>query len=321
MHAISEGFEQYLDGCKIAWNAEEQAHEPLPTSLPAEALESGRPAQDVPSGRQWLSLPAAPESARRARRFAAEVLSEVAESDPVHVDDVVLVVSELVTNAIRAVAALGPALEASVRLGIAAGPRWTHLYAVDTAPALPEETHRGLLAGSGRGIPIITTLAALAWIEQSERDKTIHVVLTRTGIDTRTLTPEKILRSERSVAPLQPPARPGHDNDALLRPREVARMFGVRPSTIARWAREGRLTPLFTSGGHRRYRLDHIRILLTATELDPIMVDDAVRLYEQGWTIRQVAARFEYGYGAMRRVLKNHTTLRARGGPPGRQRA
>lgn len=283
MHAISEGFEA--------------------------ALESGPPAK----GPQWLSLSAVPESVRRARRFAAAVLFEVAENDPVHIDDVVLVVSELITNAIRAVAALGPALEASVRLGIAAGPRWTHLYAVDTAPALPEQTHRGLLAGSGRGIPIITTLAALAWIEQSERDKTIHVVLTRTGIDTRTLSPEKVLRSERSAMPLWPSVRPGHDNDALLRPREVARMFGVRPSTIARWAREGRLTPLFTPGGHRRYRLAHIHTLLATTEsdLDPGVIDDAVRLYEQGWTIRQVAARFEYGYGAMRRILKNHTTLRA----------
>jgi excisionase family DNA binding protein len=39
----------------------------------------------------------------------------------------------------------------------------------------------------------------------------------------------------------------------LLRPREVAALFGVRPATIARWAREGCLTPLRTPGGHRRY--------------------------------------------------------------------
>jgi hypothetical protein len=34
----------------------------------------------------------------------------------------------------------------------------------------------------------------------------------------------------------------------VLRPREVAALFGVRPSTIARWAREGKLTPLLTPG-------------------------------------------------------------------------
>ena len=258
------------------------------------------PLAGVPTDPRWSSLPVAPESVGRARRFAMDALSAVAETDPVHVDDVVLVVSELITNAIRAVAELDP--EGSIHLGIAVLPGWTHVYAVDAAPALPEQTEGGLLAASGRGIPIIRSLAAMTWIDQREHDKTIHAVLTRTGID---LTPQ-----ERQA--LQP------DHDTLLRPREVAQMFGVRPSTIARWAREGRLTPLFTPGGHRRYRLAHIRTLVTATESDPdpVMTSDAVRLYEQGWTIRQVAARFDQSYGAMRHLLKNHTTLRTRGGPP-----
>jgi excisionase family DNA binding protein len=110
---------------------------------------------------------------------------------------------------------------------------------------------------------------------------------------------------------------PHHNNDdALLRPREVAEMFGVRTPTIARWAREGKLTAVHTPGGHRRYRLRDIRTLLADTEagVDQTMVTDAVRLYDHGWTIRQVAARFECGYGVMRRLLQNHTTLRARGG-------
>jgi excisionase family DNA binding protein len=42
-------------------------------------------------------------------------------------------------------------------------------------------------------------------------------------------------------------------DDDLLTPREVAEMFGVRTTTIARWAREGKLTALHTPGGHRRY--------------------------------------------------------------------
>jgi hypothetical protein len=256
---------------------------------------------DRPVRPQWLSLPAVPESVRQARRFAVDTLSEVVEGDPGHVDDVVLVVSELITNAVREVAGVDP--DASVRLGIAALPRWTHLYAVDGAPALPRQAPHEPLAGSGRGIPIINSLAAMTWLEQGEHDKTIHVVLARAGI---TLTP----RERHGLLP--EPRR----HDALLRPREVATMFGVRPSTIARWAREGRLTALLTPGGHRRYRLGHVRALFPDTEagLDPSAVDDAVRLYEQGWTIRQVAARFEYGYGAMRRVLKDHTTLRTRGG-------
>jgi excisionase family DNA binding protein len=52
-------------------------------------------------------------------------------------------------------------------------------------------------------------------------------------------------------------------DDELLRPREVAEIFGVRPTTIARWAREGKLTPLRTPGGHRRYKRSGIRALLT----------------------------------------------------------
>jgi transposase len=49
------------------------------------------------------------------------------------------------------------------------------------------------------------------------------------------------------------------------------------------------------------------------------MVADAVRLYDQGWSIRQVAEKFDCSYGAMRRILMKHTTLRNRGGriPPG----
>jgi hypothetical protein len=140
-----------------------------------------------PAGRvvRWMALPAAPESVRRARRFALDVLGEVAETDQGHVDDVVLVVSELVTNAVREVARIAGK---SVSLGIAAGARWTHVYAVDSVPTLPEHTDRGLLAGSGRGIPIINSLAAMTWVDQDEQDKTIHVVLTRTGV---TLTPQE----------------------------------------------------------------------------------------------------------------------------------
>jgi hypothetical protein len=119
-----------------------------------------------------------------------------------------------------------------------------------------------------RGIPIIQSLVAMTWIDQQQHEKTINAVLTRTGID--------LTAQERQALFSRP------DHDTLLRPREVAEMFGVRPSTIARWAREGRLIPLFTPGGHRRYRLAHIRTLV---------------------------------------ILKNHTTLRTRGGPPDRSRA
>ena len=117
--------------------------------------------------------------------------------------------------------------------------------------------------------------------------------------------------------------RQGLRDEALLRPREVAALFGVRPTTIARWARAGRLSPVFTPGGHRRYRPDDVREVLGSdgpseeeVTAEDVMAQDAVRLYEQGWNIRQVADRFECSYGVMRRILSSRVTLRNRGGRP-----
>jgi excisionase family DNA binding protein len=108
-------------------------------------------------------------------------------------------------------------------------------------------------------------------------------------------------------------------DDDLLRPREVAEMFGVRTTTIARWAREGKLTALHTPGGHRRYRLSELKKILDSAGIDVERTqweEDAARLYDQGWSIRQVAEKFECGYGRMRRILHGNTTLRSRSGKP-----
>jgi excisionase family DNA binding protein len=51
-------------------------------------------------------------------------------------------------------------------------------------------------------------------------------------------------------------------DDDLLTPREVAAVFGVGTTTIARWARAGRLEALLTPGGHRRYSRSAVRALL-----------------------------------------------------------
>lgn len=99
-------------------------------------------------------------------------------------------------------------------------------------------------------------------------------------------------------------------------------MLGVRTPTLVRWVREGRLTAWFTPGGHRRYPLSEIRRILAGDDPRPgeegQMAQDAVRLYEQGWNIRQVADKFSVTYGVMRRTLKSHTTLRHCGGPRNR---
>lgn len=68
-----------------------------------------------------------------ARSYTGSMLAEVAKVDTDHVDDLVLTVSELVTNAIRHAAGEG---RLSVRLVVR--PRWTHLYVTDPDPAVPQ---------------------------------------------------------------------------------------------------------------------------------------------------------------------------------------
>ena len=47
-------------------------------------------------------------------------------------------------------------------------------------------------------------------------------------------------------------------DDRLMTPSEVASLFGVDPRTVTRWATAGRLTPVRTPGGHRRYRRSEV---------------------------------------------------------------
>jgi excisionase family DNA binding protein len=137
-------------------------------------------------------------------------------------------------------------------------------------------------------------------------------------------TPDHRPQPGRPVGREEVTARPGGLSssapvDDLLRPQEAARLFGVRTATIARWAREGKLRPLLTPGGQRRYLRSEAESILCGAEVHQPQEDmerDAVRLYEQGWSIRQVADRFSLSYGAMRRILRTRTTLRTRGGVP-----
>ena len=94
-------------------------------------------------------------------------------------------------------------------------------------------------------------------------------------------------------------------------------MFGVTVSTLALWARDGALPFVSTPGGHRRYRRDDVQELLDdrQPQTDPVRMEmekDAVRLYNEGWSIRQVARRFGCGYGAIHRILARHSALRER---------
>ena len=48
-----------------------------------------------------------------------------------------------------------------------------------------------------------------------------------------------------------------------MTPGEVAVLFRVDPKTVTRWAAAGRIASIRTPGGHRRFRADDVRALLT----------------------------------------------------------
>ena len=51
-------------------------------------------------------------------------------------------------------------------------------------------------------------------------------------------------------------------SERLMRPAEVAVLFGVNPKTITRWARIGKLPSIRTRGGHRRFASEDIYRIL-----------------------------------------------------------
>src|SRR5262245_24563560 len=52
------------------------------------------------------------------------------------------------------------------------------------------------------------------------------------------------------------------DNDSLLTPAEVAKLFRVDPKTVTRWGKAGRISSIRTPGGHRRFRESEVRRLM-----------------------------------------------------------
>lgn len=62
----------------------------------------------------------------------------------------------------------------------------------------------------------------------------------------------------------------GDADSAYLTPGQAARMLGVSPKTVNRWATDGRIPCALTLGGHRRFRLDVIQAVAASMGLqDP----------------------------------------------------
>lgn len=54
----------------------------------------------------------------------------------------------------------------------------------------------------------------------------------------------------------------------LMTASEVARVFGVSPKTVTRWANDGLLTATRTLGGHRRYYREEVERLHAEAEAE-----------------------------------------------------
>lgn len=68
---------------------------------------------------------------------------------------------------------------------------------------------------------------------------------------------ERCIRSEDEMAIMT------KNDEELLTPSEVAKLFRVDPKTVTRWAKSGKLSSIRTLGGHRRYRASEVHGLLT----------------------------------------------------------
>jgi excisionase family DNA binding protein len=65
-----------------------------------------------------------------------------------------------------------------------------------------------------------------------------------------------------------PTTQDGHLANLLLTPAEVAAAFRVDPKTVTRWAKAGKLTSVWTLGGHRRYLEAEVLAKLASVAVD-----------------------------------------------------
>lgn len=58
--------------------------------------------------------------------------------------------------------------------------------------------------------------------------------------------------------------------EAYLTPGQAARILGISPKTVNRWANEGRIPCAMTLGGHRRFRADVIRAVAVSMGMEAV---------------------------------------------------
>jgi len=67
--------------------------------------------------------------------------------------------------------------------------------------------------------------------------------------------------------------RPKQPIESFLTPAEVQALFRVHAATLWKWERDGKLSPIRTPGGHRRYRETEVRALLGPSEFSSLTDD------------------------------------------------
>ena len=119
------------------------------------------------------TLPATPGAVTDARRFAADWLRGRVDPDDTLVDDVELIVSELVTNAVQA-------HSTTVEITLTYEGGGVHIAVTDDGAGRPERQHPGPHDVHGRGLRIVDTVSA-RWGVTADEDgrKTVWSVLMR----------------------------------------------------------------------------------------------------------------------------------------------
>ena len=129
------------------------------------------------SGTGWLEIACERDLVAVARRFARNVVAGFVPEEKA--DSAELLVSELVTNAVRFAERAGPPVvgRPAVRVEVECSPHYVHLRVRDPYPGPPERRRAGELDESGRGLAITDAVADAWWVESREHDKTLHAVL------------------------------------------------------------------------------------------------------------------------------------------------
>lgn len=81
------------------------------------------------------------------------------------------------------------------------------------------------------------------------------------------------------------------DDPGLLSAGQVARIYGVDPKTVTRWARLGRIPCIETPGGHRRYRLEDLEPALRTTGWERVTITHYRVVTEDGGIRYSISTR------------------------------